>query len=153
MKKIALILTLVMLFAATVPSLALAANPFSDVPTGHWAYESIAKLAELGVLVGTEHGEFKGQEKVSRYEMAVVTAKAIGHLEEAGEGLTSEQQAEVEEILADLYDEFETELSVLRTDVDQNKEDIEELRDDVGGPTTWDLLGIGLGIAGIALSL
>ena len=153
MKKVALILTLVMLFAATVPSLALAANPFTDVPTGHWAYESIAKLAELGVLYGTEHGEFKGQEKVSRYEMAVVTARAIGYLEDTEETLTPEQRAEVEEMLAELYDEFETELSVLRADIDQNQEDIDELRGDVGGPTMWDLLGIGLGIAGIALSL
>ena len=29
-----------------------AANPFSDVPAGHWAYDSIAKLAAAGVVEG-----------------------------------------------------------------------------------------------------
>ena len=29
-----------------------AANPFSDVPAGHWAYNSIAKLAAEGVVEG-----------------------------------------------------------------------------------------------------
>ncbi|MBR4642888.1 MAG: S-layer homology domain-containing protein, partial [Selenomonadaceae bacterium] len=27
-----------------------AANPFSDVPAGHWAYNSVAKLAAEGVI-------------------------------------------------------------------------------------------------------
>ncbi|MBQ6130999.1 MAG: S-layer homology domain-containing protein, partial [Selenomonadaceae bacterium] len=29
-----------------------AANPFSDVPAGHWAYNSVSKLAAEGVIEG-----------------------------------------------------------------------------------------------------
>ncbi|MBQ1876547.1 MAG: S-layer homology domain-containing protein, partial [Selenomonas sp.] len=27
-----------------------AANPFSDVPAGHWAYDAVAQLAQDGVI-------------------------------------------------------------------------------------------------------
>ena len=33
-----------------------AANPFSDVPAGHWAYQSVAKLAAAGVIEGYGDG-------------------------------------------------------------------------------------------------
>jgi len=36
---------------ATVTTFA-AANPFSDVPAGHWAYNSVVKLASEGVIEG-----------------------------------------------------------------------------------------------------
>ena len=39
-------LVLAMLVAMGFSATALAANPFSDVPAGHWAYGSIAKLAQ-----------------------------------------------------------------------------------------------------------
>ena len=35
--------------ALGVTASAYAANPFSDVPAGHWAYDSINKLAAAGV--------------------------------------------------------------------------------------------------------
>ena len=37
-------LVLAMAMALGVTASAYAANPFSDVPAGHWAYDSIAKL-------------------------------------------------------------------------------------------------------------
>ena len=39
---------------------ALAANPFSDVPAGHWAYDSINKLAAAGVIEGYGDSTFGG---------------------------------------------------------------------------------------------
>ena len=38
-------LVLAMAMALGVTASAYAANPFSDVPAGHWAYDSISKLA------------------------------------------------------------------------------------------------------------
>ncbi|EFY04373.1 hypothetical protein HMPREF9443_01750, partial [Phascolarctobacterium succinatutens YIT 12067] len=38
-------LVLAMAMALGVTASAYAANPFSDVPAGHWAYDSINKLA------------------------------------------------------------------------------------------------------------
>jgi uncharacterized protein involved in high-affinity Fe2+ transport len=42
-------LVLAMAIAMGISASAFAANPFSDVPAGHWAYGSIAKLAAAGV--------------------------------------------------------------------------------------------------------
>ncbi len=38
---------------------ALAANPFSDVPAGHWAYGAVAKLAAEGVVDGYPDGSLR----------------------------------------------------------------------------------------------
>lgn len=54
-----------------------AANPFVDVPKGHWAYDSIAQLANAGVVDGLEDGLFAGEKIMTRYEMAQIVAKAL----------------------------------------------------------------------------
>lgn len=45
---------------------------FKDVPTNHWAYEAINKLAELGIVNGYEDGSFKPDEAVTRAELATM---------------------------------------------------------------------------------
>ncbi len=60
-----------------VQASALAANPFSDVPAGHWAYGAVAKLAAEGVVDGYPDGTFKGNQTMTRYEMAQIVAKAL----------------------------------------------------------------------------
>ena len=42
-------LVLAMAMALGVTASAYAANPFSDVPAGHWAYDAVNKLAAEGV--------------------------------------------------------------------------------------------------------
>ena len=54
-----------------------AANPFSDVPAGHWAYQSVAKLAAEGVIEGYGDGTYRGDRNITRYEMAQMVAKAM----------------------------------------------------------------------------
>ena len=54
-----------------------AANPFSDVPAGHWAYQSVAKLAAQGVIEGYGDGTYRGDRNITRYEMAQMIAKAM----------------------------------------------------------------------------
>ena len=43
-------LVLAMAMALGVTASAYAANPFSDVPAGHWAYDSVNKLASAGIV-------------------------------------------------------------------------------------------------------
>lgn len=62
---------------AVLPLDAYAANPFADVPAGHWAYESINKLAAAGVIEGYGDGSFRGDRLMTRYEMAQIVAKAL----------------------------------------------------------------------------
>ncbi|MDO4178194.1 MAG: S-layer homology domain-containing protein [Phascolarctobacterium sp.] len=70
-------LVLAMAMALGVTASAYAANPFSDVPAGHWAYDSISKLAAAGVVEGYPDGSFKGENLMTRYEMAQIVAKAM----------------------------------------------------------------------------
>ncbi len=54
-----------------------AANPFSDVPAGHWAYDAVNKLAAEGVMEGYPGGTYGGDRLMTRYEMAQIVAKAM----------------------------------------------------------------------------
>ena len=70
-------LVLAMAMALGVTASAYAANPFSDVPAGHWAYDSINKLAAAGVIEGYGDSTFGGDKLMTRYEMAQIVAKAM----------------------------------------------------------------------------
>ena len=54
-----------------------AANPFSDVPADHWAYDAVSQLAADGVIEGYGDSTFKGSRNITRYEMAQMVAKAM----------------------------------------------------------------------------
>ena len=66
-----------MAMALGVTASAYAANPFSDVPAGHWAYDSISKLAAAGIIEGYGDDTFRGDRLMTRYEMAQIVAKAL----------------------------------------------------------------------------
>ena len=70
-------LVLAMAMALGVTASAYAANPFSDVPAGHWAYDSINKLAAAGVIEGYGDSTFGGDKLMTSYEMAQIVAKAM----------------------------------------------------------------------------
>jgi hypothetical protein len=78
MKK-ALSTTLALVFAASVAGtgVAFAANPFVDVPAHNWAYSAVSQLAHDGIVDGYGDGTFRGDHTMTRYEMAVITAKAM----------------------------------------------------------------------------
>ena len=63
------------IFAATVVlgvTTAFAANPFSDVTPDSWAYQAVSQLAAAGIVNGYPDGTFKGQNDITRYEMAQI---------------------------------------------------------------------------------
>ena len=70
-------LVLAMAMALGVTASAYAANPFSDVPAGHWAYDAVNKLAAEGVVDGYPDGTYGGDKLMTRYEMAQIVAKAM----------------------------------------------------------------------------
>ena len=55
-----------MTMALGISATAFAANPFSDLPAGHWAYGAVAKLAAAGVVDGYPDGTFKTYPPFSR---------------------------------------------------------------------------------------
>ena len=85
-----------MAMALGVTASAYAANPFSDVPAGHWAYDSVAKLAAAGVVDGYVDGAFDGDKLMTRYEMAQIVAKAMA------------KGADCDKLAAEFADELDT---------------------------------------------
>ena len=63
-------------FGFAAPS-AVSANPFEDVPKGHWAYDAVAQLAADGVIEGYGDGTYRGDQEITRYEMAQMIARAM----------------------------------------------------------------------------
>ena len=89
-------LVLAMALAMGVTASAYAANPFSDVPAGHWAYDSIQQLADAGVIEGYGDTTFGGDRLMTRYEMAQIVAKAMA------------RGANVDKLAAEFADELDT---------------------------------------------
>ncbi|WP_196600948.1 S-layer homology domain-containing protein [Pectinatus frisingensis] len=54
-----------------------AENPFSDVPADHWARGAVTQLVHDGVIKGYPDGSFRGNEKITRFEMAQMVATAM----------------------------------------------------------------------------
>ena len=84
---------------------AFAANPFSDVTPQDWAYQAVAQLASQGIVNGYPDGTFKGQNNITRFEMAQMVAKALVRQDR----VDAEQNA----IINRLANEFATELNNL----------------------------------------
>jgi len=137
-----------MVFTVTLP--ALAANPFTDVPLGHWAYDAIAKVAELGIMEGTPQGDFNGQAPMTRYQMAKTTAAIVDLLEEKNAQLKAEQKKEVQQIVDALKAEFNEELKLVKADVNQNKEDIKDLKGKVDFNKKLSIVAIVLSLVAVA---
>ena len=78
-KKVSAVLAVILVLALSAS--VFAANPFSDVPAHHWAYDSITKLAAVGLVEGYPDGTFGGTRTMTRYEAAMVFARALARLE------------------------------------------------------------------------
>ena len=104
-------LVLAMAMALGVTASAYAANPFSDVPAGHWAYDSINKLAAAGVIEGYGDATFGGDKLMTRYEMAQIVAKAMA------------KGADVDKLAAEFADELDN-LGVRVTNLEKKADNV-----------------------------
>ena len=102
-KKLATVLAATCVLGATTAF--AAPNPFSDVTPNDWAYQAVSQLAAEGVVEGYPDGTFKGQQNMTRYEMAQMVARALVKQDQ----LNAEQQAQLNR----LADEFANELNSL----------------------------------------
>jgi len=155
MKKLTIMMVLMLVVALAVPAMA---QSFSDVPSDHWAYDAINKLVAAGIVEGYPDGEYKGQQPMTRYEMAVMVSRALDNIsnemEAMSEGLTTGQAEDVTAIVkslmeknmpenetlsdgqaeevADIVDaltfELKAELKVLGADVDALSADMAEMQ-------------------------
>lgn len=129
MKKFCALLAVVALVAFAAP--AFAANPFMDVPMNHWAYDAVGQLAARGIISGYPDGTYKGNQPITRYEMASVIARgmAVIDMEKA-----SKQDVEM---LKRLVVEFKDELDALGVKVDKIDSRVAVLEENIGGWKLW----------------
>ncbi len=91
----------VIMAAGTFQVAAAAANPFSDVPQDHWAYDAVAQLAKDGVIDGYGDGRYQGERNITRYEMAQMVAKAM-----AKTNVSSTDKSMIDKLSAEFADEL-----------------------------------------------
>ncbi len=93
-------LTGALVIGATATTFA-AANPFEDVPADHWAYDAVAQLAADGVIEGYGDGTYRGDQEITRYEMAQMVARAM-----AKSGVNGADKAMIDRLAAEFADEL-----------------------------------------------
>ena len=61
-----------------------ASGPFADVPTDHWAYQSVDTLQKAGIVIGYPDGTYGGRRPMTRYEFAVAIARLLAQTNHGG---------------------------------------------------------------------
>lgn len=106
---------------------------FKDLPKDHWAYEAVNDLVDKGIISGYSDELFKGENKVSRYEMAVIVNKMLKYVSKNDDTIKTSEIAEllerkndeniepqtvksVEETFKNLLEEFNSELKEINGD-------------------------------------
>ncbi|HCA40308.1 MAG TPA: S-layer protein [Aminobacterium sp.] len=129
MKKILALVAVAVLVAFAAP--AFAANPFMDVPMNHWAYDAVGQLASRGVVSGYPDGSYKGNQPMTRYEMASLVARALAVVD-----MNKASKQDVE-MLKKLVVEFNDELDALGVKVDKLDSRVAVLEENLGGWKFW----------------
>ncbi|MCR5446155.1 MAG: putative porin, partial [Schwartzia sp.] len=74
---------------------------FEDVAADHWAYDAVAQLAADGVIEGYGDGTYRGDQEITRYEMAQMVARAM-----AKSGVSAADKAMIDKLAAEFADEL-----------------------------------------------
>jgi hypothetical protein len=102
-KLLVLILIALLALALTGTACAAVVNPsFGDVPAKHWAYASVTKLAQAGLVDGYGDGTFRGDKPMNRYEFATLVARLVDKYDKAD----AKQQQEIDKLSAEFASEL-----------------------------------------------
>lgn len=109
---------------------AYAAEPFTDVPRGHWAYDAIQRAVDAGVLEGID-GRFHGDKLITRHQMAVIVAKMLDEIQRGGRTAASKLAPRDIANLEALTIEFADELALMNVKLSTLEDAFVELRNTV----------------------
>ncbi|MEJ5250779.1 MAG: S-layer homology domain-containing protein [Chthonomonadetes bacterium] len=82
MFRTAYLIGAIALAIATMPTFAQDVE-FKDVPPDHWAAPAVKEVVAMGIMKGFPDGTFRGDQPVTRYELAVTLARFMRHVEES----------------------------------------------------------------------
>ncbi|MBF0407675.1 MAG: S-layer homology domain-containing protein [Candidatus Riflebacteria bacterium] len=128
-------LSVFVVLAFVLATVAASANPFSDVPFSHWAYDAVNKLAAKNLIQGYPDGTYKGEKPVTRYALAMVVGKMLANVEqmlEKGVGTNLVTKSDLQ-TLEKLTVEFADELALLGVKVTALEDDMQVVKEDVSG--------------------
>ena len=121
MNKKILSAAVAMALAAGISGTAMAAEgSLADVPKDHWSYQAVDQLVKDGIIEGMPDGTYAGDRAISRYEMAVIVARATDKMESANIA----DRALIEKMQA----EYGSELKTLQADVNDLKEQVGKVK-------------------------
>ncbi|KAF2961898.1 S-layer homology domain-containing protein [Fervidobacterium sp. 2310opik-2] len=78
---------------------------FRDIPKGHWAENYVERLEQIGIVTGFPDGTYRGDEAVTRYQIALFISRTLDYVEQS--------------------------LSSLKTQLNENKGNIENLENTI----------------------
>ncbi len=81
-----------------------AANPFSDVDQSDWAYQAVADLSDRGMIEGYPDGTFRGQDHITRFELAQIVARWMAKADQ----VDAEDRAIMDRLASEYADELNT---------------------------------------------
>jgi hypothetical protein len=93
------------------------AQSYPDIPGGHWAEESVEQLAELGIILGYPEGTFRGDETLTRYQIALIVSRLLDIVKATLGNESATRQSEIDALVLELG-QLSNELSNLRSDFD-----------------------------------
>ncbi len=76
-RMLSLALATVMALGLAVPALAFTTPDFTDLPSDNWAYESVMRMADAGVIKGTGGGAFSPEMKVSVAQFLTLVGRVV----------------------------------------------------------------------------
>ncbi|WP_371377659.1 S-layer homology domain-containing protein [Sporomusa aerivorans] len=118
MRKVVFLVLVLFLFSFAAVAFA-AANPFGDIPANHWAYDAVTRLSSDGIVDGYSDRTFRGNNVLTRYEMALIVVQALKRVDKANE--------EDKALINKLATEFAGELKTLGAEIKTIKEKQDKL--------------------------
>lgn len=102
---------------------------YTDVSPSHWAYDSIVRLTDLGILSGISEGGlyyFKGDDPLTRYQAAVLLDKFLTYLDEKIASGTTEA------VSGEAFEKIREQLGIFETILKDQKGEYIDLADILG---------------------
>lgn len=114
MKKV---LTLVAVFL--VFSISMAA--FRDIPKGHWAEAFVTRLEEIGIATGFPDGTYRGDEAVTRYQIAVFLVRTLDYVFQTVDSNLQNLKATLENTTNEKLDAVKQDIEQLQIELEDAK--------------------------------
>jgi len=133
-----------LILASAMGTVVSAASPFSDLPESHWAYKQVTALTKAGVVQGTGNKKFNGDEKISRYEAAVMVHNAIRHVGSVKSAGGSVDPATME-LINGLVVELADEMQMIQVRIEENADAISALKSHVANANRGVSMPVGGG--------